>query len=771
MDRKNPLVKAFSAAFAAALALGPTPLYAQNIAARVSAPAVSAVPGAAGAVSLNAAGASVSLTPTLTAPGSALPTPDLSGITVIPAAQPVAAAAAAQTAASAQAAPAAAATASGIEVRSAAAPIAAPASVTGSLAAPAAETLNKEAPKGPLARVFKAVRESLRFGRSEALFTGGRTSFAPEEGGRQETEGVRLDPTPSQPQQTESPNVNWDKVQLPGRQARPTLLGRVFGTRSVGPVELPGGPRDAAGVEAALRRMVQEQRAEFGGIAAAQLATVIAHKVPGVNGLADTYYVNFKQLHNGVEVEGTYLGFTVKMIAGKPVVIGSSANLYPWLSVDTFGRLDERAIVERAATRLGHTTASSEDFLDQGVKVMHLSGQWRAVRVMVSKAKTLVAAVDINTGETFAWDARHKLSVDGTAQGRGIADGPIETGVPSPLALGHVEIVASNGKKYYADGEGKFKVEGEGTDPVQLTVRLSGKYAVVRDQERKDLVVTVTAKPGEELRVVFNPEGKDENALAQVNAYVHTTIVHDFLAKNGVDLAALNKPMPVKTNIDDDCNAYYTPYSPSLNFFKSSSRCANSSYNDVNYHEYGHGLDDAAHHGIGNGGLSEAIGDMLAMIITAQPIIGRGFIKGGKPDYIRHGENKYQYRSRDEVHDQGQAGMGFVWKLRKALIASLGEAEGAALATALVLPAVLASNRDIPAFINSVLMRDVNDDGIAPHYKEIAAAAAAHGITVKEPKPGQVGPSGGYVETENWMSRFFSAVLSSWGRAGASLGR
>ncbi|MBI5598076.1 MAG: hypothetical protein HY928_18495 [Elusimicrobia bacterium] len=768
MDRKNPLTKAFSAAFAAALALGPTPLYAQNMAARAAAPAVSVVPGAAGAVSLAGSQTALSLTPTLSVPGSVLPSPNLSGITVVPAAQPIAAAAAVQTAANAQAAPVAAASASGIEIRASASPVAAPAAVSGSMAAPAAAALNKEAPKGPLARVFKAVRESLRLGRSESLFTGGRTGFAPEEGGRQESEGVRLDPTPSQPQQTESPNVSWDKVQLPGRQARPTLAARLFGRRSVAPVELPGGPRDAAGVEAALRRLVQDQRGEYGGIASAQLATVLAHKVVGQNGLADTYYVNFKQLHNGVAVEGTYLGFTVKILGGKPVVIGSSANLYPWLNVDTFGRLDDRAILERAAVRLGHPTASADDFLDQGVKVMHLSGQWRAVRVMMSKSKTLMAAVDINTGETFAWDARHKLSVDGTAQGRGIADGPIESGVPSPLALGHIEIVASNGKKYYADADGKFKVEGEGTEPVNLTVRLSGKYAVVQDQERKDLVVTVTAKPGEELRVVFNPEGKDENALAQVNAYVHTTIVHDFLAKNGVDIAALNKPMPIKTNIDDECNAYYTPYSPSLNFFKSSSRCANSSYNDVTYHEYGHGVDDAAHHGIPNGGLSEAIGDMLAMLITAQPIIGRGFIKGGNPDYIRTGENTYQYRSRDEVHDQGQAGGGFAWKLRKALIASLGEAQGAAVATALILPAILASNRDIPAFINSVLMRDVNDEGVAPHYKEIAAAAAAHGIKVKEPKPGQVGPSGGYVEYENWMSRFFSAILSSWGRAGAS---
>jgi len=388
---------------------------------------------------------------------------------------------------------------------------------------------------------------------------------------------------------------------------------------------------------------------------------------------------------------------------------------------------------------------------------MHLGGQWRAARLLLSKSKTLMAAVDINTGETFAWDPRHKAAPNSTAVGRGIADGPIEAGVPSPLALAHVEIKYSNGKTAYSDAEGKFTVEGEGDAPVTLTVKLSGRYAVVQDQQSKDLTVTVTAKPGEELRIVFNPEGKDENSLAQVNGYVHTTAVHDFLAKNGISLAALDKPMPVKTNIDDDCNAYYTPWSPSLNFFRSSSRCANSAYNDVSQHEYGHALDDAAHRGIPNGGLSEAIGDMLAMYITGQPIIGRGFIKGGNPDYIRHGENTYQYRSRDEVHDQGQAGQGFAWKLRKSLIAALGELEGDAVARALILPAILASNRDIPAFINSVLLRDVNDQGVAPHFEHIKAAAAAHGIKVTAPRAGQPGPTGGYVEAESWWDGLTSA--------------
>lgn len=590
-----------------------------------------------------------------------------------------------------------------------------------------------------LSRIAKAIR-----GRSTSdMFTGGRTKgsgILPESAPRQDG----LDAAPQMPSETEIPRVGWERHHLPGPAGRPTLIHRLFGwmrRATVEPMALPGNPQDAASVESALRELIRSQPQQYGGLSPDSLYTVLAAKVAGRAGAADTVYVNFIQQHEGVRVEGTYLSFMVRLSEGKAVVIASSAQLYPEVEVDTAGKLGPEQIQAKAAQRLGQPTAEA-DFLDQGTRVMHLGGAWRAVRLLLSQSKTLIAAVDVNTGETFAWDprARAAQAPSGEVTGRGIADGPIEGAVPSVLNLGHVEIRTSDGKSFYADAQGRFTVPGEGTDPVELTVRLSGRYASVLDQKGKDLVVTVTAKPGETLQVVFNPQGADEGLLAQVNAYFHTTLVHDWLVQVGIDLDALNHPMPIKTNIDDECNAYYTPYSPSLNFFRSSERCANSSYNDVNYHEFGHGVDDAAHKGIPNGGLSEAIGDMLTMFITGQPVVGRGFIKGGSQDYIRHGENTYKYRSRDEVHDQGQAGMGFAWKLRKALRASLGEAEGSAVATSLVIPAILAYNRDIPAFIQSVLMRDVGADGKAAHYKEIAEAAKAHGITVKEPKLGENGP-------------------------------
>jgi hypothetical protein len=141
--------------------------------------------------------------------------------------------------------------------------------------------------------------------------------------------------------------------------------------------------------------------------------------------------------------------------------------------------------------------------------------------------------------------------------------------------------------------------------------------------------------------------------------------------------------------------------------------------------------------GIVNGGASEGWGDMLSMYSLNNPIIGVHFLKKPRPDadgnlvdYIRNGENHYQYNESDEVHQQGQAWMGFGWKLRKQFMSDLGDAAGAALAESLVLPVMFAKASNIPAIIAQVLLADMDANGNMPHEATIRATAALHGITL-----------------------------------------
>jgi len=190
----------------------------------------------------------------------------------------------------------------------------------------------------------------------------------------------------------------------------------------------------------------------------------------------------------------------------------------------------------------------------------------------------------------------------------------------------------------------------------------------------------------------------------------------------------------VKSNIDDECNAYYTPGSPSLNFFKSSANCVNSAYDTVADHEYGHYWDDMTG-GIMNGGLSEGWGDTLSMYSLNNPVVGEHFLKNPGPDgkdYIRDGRNTYKYNEYDEVHDQGQAWQGFNWKLRAAMMQKLGDAAGAAMAESLVLPTMFAKAATIPDAIAQVLVNAMKKDGTLAFEKDIRAIALLHGVTLPQ---------------------------------------
>lgn len=600
--------------------------------------------------------------------------------------------------------------------------------------------------------VASAVRAAAP-GQASAAFDGGKAApgeaFLPSD--KPHHPELNLDPKPTLPES----RVSWNEVSVPSQRAVKggvvnKLLGWVLGPSDA--VILPGNPKDEASVEKSLRGLIRSRPDLFAGLSEDAFRAVFVKKVAGTAGLADTFYANFQQQKDTVRVEGSYLNFVVKVIGGKAVVVGSTAELFPETkTVDTAGGLSDAQLRGKASERLGTPPNAGEELRDLDRRIMYLGGKWRTVQVFFYQKLVVNVAVDVATGESFAWDPRMQFNdgatrsglqaaPSGSAAGRGVADGPQKPDVElAVLPLAHLQIEGPTGT-FYSDKDGKFTVPGMGSDPVQLTVRLSGKFAAVHDQAGKDLVVTVTAKPGEELRAVFNPEGSEEGAVAQVNAYVHTTRVHDWVTSRIGAVAGLDKPMTVNTNIDDECNAYYTPWNPSLNFFKSSGRCANSSYNDVNYHEYGHAIDDATGGGIANGGASEGKGDIVAMYMTAQPIIGRGFLKEGAKDYIRHGENTYQYNPSDEVHKQGEALMGFGWKLRQGLIDSVGDAAKAvALAEALVIPAIfLAGTKDIPSALQQVLLRDIGEDGKAQHLKEIQAAAKAHGINVSMPKAGQV---------------------------------
>jgi hypothetical protein len=527
----------------------------------------------------------------------------------------------------------------------------------------------------------------------------------------------------------------------------------VPGIFDAGPIVLQADGRDEAAVESALRSLVDAETAKY-GITSAELETIHVKRVAGVAHQADTIYAYFRQSKDGYVVRGTYLSFTVKVVKGQPVVLASTAKLFPRMAVDTTPNFSEPEMRDAAISLLGvNPQTMGLQMQDYGSQIIHIKNVWRAVQLYTVETLPFMIAVDVVTGQAFAWDARANAgglaASSAKIEGRGVAEGPTKTEtVPDVLPMADMDVALSNGQKVQTDSQGRFttdatkKSEEGATDAtakgdVTFTATLSGKYAQVKNQSGKTLTISGTLKPGEEASVVYNPTGSSEEDIAQVNAYYHFTQLIEYAKAHGINDKRLERAIQIKTNIDDECNAYYTPGWPSLNFFKSSSNCANTAFASVIRHEGGHFIDDMIG-GIVNGGLSEGWGDIFSMFMSNNPIVGEGFLKNQEPNYVRHGENTHQYKEYDEVHDQGQVYMGFAWKLRKALMAKLGDEAGAAVAEAIVLPTLFAKASDIPTAIAQVLLNDMDANGNIPHEAEIRAAAKTHGVTI----PKSPGPAG-----------------------------
>ncbi|MDD5657800.1 MAG: hypothetical protein PHF00_11160, partial [Elusimicrobia bacterium] len=623
----------------------------------------------------------------------------------------------------------------------AAAPAAAPQAEPAVLAPEAARAGFVEAsqPRSTFGSLARTVAGKLGLGR---LFDNARTESAtgilPVK--TDLPEGLVLDQEPSLPDPGLSGGVFIESMDLPGETAEDIFAS--------GPAVLRADPASEAAVEAALRALVDANPAKY-GVPSADLATVHVKRVAGQAHQADTIYALFRQTLNGMEMRGTALSFTIKVIRGQPVVLASSAKLYPRVAVNANQGFSDEQLREKALERLGPVAQGYEveaGFVER--KIVYLNGAWRAANIYFIEGSPvpLAVAVDIATGEAFVWDARTgtlggEPSPAGRVLGRTTPKGP--TRPESQLVarpLPDVNVALGDGKVVVTDSDGKFFLDSglEGL-AAQFKAVLAGKWAKVTDAVGGNLEVSGVLESGKEVTVTFNPEGMNEAAIAQVNGYLLTTLVHDWVKTHGIDDKRIDRAIAVKVNIDDECNAYYTRWNPSLNFFRASEKCVNTSYDTVVMHEYGHFIDDMIG-GIVNGGVSEGWGDIFSMFILNNPVIGEHFFK--KPladgrDYIRHGENTYQYKSTDEVHAQGQAWGGFAWKLRKSLMAELGEAAGAALAEALVVPTIFAKAANIPALMAQVLLNDMDANGAMPHEAQIRAAAKAHGVTL--PKvPGKV---------------------------------
>ncbi len=237
---------------------------------------------------------------------------------------------------------------------------------------------------------------------------------------------------------------------------------------------------------------------------------------------------------------------------------------------------------------------------------------------------------------------------------------------------------------------------------------------------------------------------------AQIQAYLDTNIAKEYVRANvDAQMMTLDDQMTVNVNIDQTCNAYFD--GTALNFFASGPAsgsgacspqnvcCENTArIQDVNFHEYGHRVHTAEIiPGVGSfdGAMSEGAADFLAVDITGDSGMGRGFFY--TDEALREleanpqgGEWMWPLDISSDIHHTGLVFGGTFWDLRKALIAQYGETAGIALTNKLYV-AALRRAVDIPSCLIEVLAADDDDGNLAngtPDECLIRNTFGAHGL-------------------------------------------
>jgi cysteine-rich repeat protein len=233
----------------------------------------------------------------------------------------------------------------------------------------------------------------------------------------------------------------------------------------------------------------------------------------------------------------------------------------------------------------------------------------------------------------------------------------------------------------------------------------------------------------------------DEPLDAQLDAFIYANQAKRFAkARINPTLAYLDQVLSVTVNDGPgSCNAFST--GDDLHFFpRTVGVCENTGrIADVVYHEFGHSLhEQSLIKGVGqfNPSMSEGVADTLAVSMTGDPGVGRGFFisTNNTNTPIRNlnpPTKKIWPRDADgEVHDEGEIYGETMWDLRTNLQTSMGATAGFDQFLTIYYGTVQRAV-DIPSCFAEALVADDDDGDLAngtPHSCDIINAFAAHGL-------------------------------------------
>jgi uncharacterized protein (TIGR03382 family) len=455
----------------------------------------------------------------------------------------------------------------------------------------------------------------------------------------------------------------------------------------------------------------------------------------------DIRSVGFVQTHGGRVVVGGQISFRFKR--DRLFVIGSEALPDVALPARPRARLATTELRDRAASALRRDVApdlpAGAPVTPPGDEVVlplvgddAVLGYRLAVPVTVDGGASgrYLAYSDPATGEVLAVHQMNLFST-GTVLYHAIDRYPARPRIDRPAPLAHV---ALDGVMQTTSAAGQVTWDGVGPNPtITVTTSVVGDLAAIVNKASGGALVTAQLPLAAGSQLVWDVSAAPEDD-AQVQAFLNANLANGFARELDPALPTLTRQLVVNVNIAQDCNAFFD--GKTLNFFHASSRCQNTALiQDVVFHEYGHSVHAAEIiSGVGafDGAMSEGAADFFAAQITGDPAMGRGFFYTDAPlrDLDPAASESRWPDDIGEIHKTGIIFGGAFWDLRKALIASLGEAAGIQVTEKLFIGALRRST-SIPNSLIEVLAADDDDGDLSngtPHECAIRDAYGRHGL-------------------------------------------
>jgi hypothetical protein len=315
---------------------------------------------------------------------------------------------------------------------------------------------------------------------------------------------------------------------------------------------------------------------------------------------------------------------------------------------------------------------------------------------------------------------------------------------PTLQDVAEMRVAIDGGASVYTSRDGLFMIEGAGGVPVDVGTGVGsaqgygGLWVNVVPVSAAPLSQVLGVAPPGAAHFVLNPAPM-EQLTAQVNAFIHTTLVHNYMKDRAPGFSGIDMPVRVNTGVSGSCNASFSYLSLQMNLYNASEWCPNTAYSSIIAHEYGHFIVNRL--GVGQGGFGEGYGDVTAMLLYDDEIVGRDFT--GPGGMVRHpvaANVQYPCPTNQGIHYCGQILGGVWWRMRENLGNAFGSGPGLDHARDLHVGWSLITvggtgnnfrNSAHPATALEVLALDDDDGNLAngtPNWVAICAAFDAHSI-------------------------------------------